>query len=145
MVRQKSQRHSEILQKLHGVERELSEVIKQAHYRERFKDTCLLQGYCDGKISLILHFEANWKINGVSTLHAARHPRGTLQQFTILISYPNVQNEAALIEGEKQQVLVGNIEIVKCPYQGIGASLVWLDFGNDAIKSGLHRVSISIP
>jgi hypothetical protein len=133
-AKSQSERQSEILQKLHGVEDEIREARKQAHYRNRLKDTCLLQGYCDGKFSMFLNLEARHEVNNVLPFNARCGHRTSVIQFAVSISHRDSRDVSHRVESEKENMFVRDIDIVKRPNGGIVPSVVRLNLGHDAVK-----------
>ena len=125
-------RNSELLQKLHGVEREIAKVREQALYRNRVKDTCLLQEYSNGNLSLILNVVALWEVDDVPPVHSSRLHRGACVQFTVCISSCDAKDMCDRVESEEQHMFVGDIDIVKGPDDTILPSFVRLDLLHDA-------------
>ncbi len=125
---------SDILQQLDGVECEIAEARKQAVYRNRLKDTCLLQGYCDGKFSMILNLDAFLEVNNVAPINAPCGHRTTSVQFTVCISHRDSTDVPCRVKSEKEDMLVRDVDIVKCPSGRIVPSLVRLNLRHDAVE-----------
>jgi ribosomal protein S20 len=124
----------DILQQLDRVEREIAEARKQAIYRNRLKDACFLQGYCDGKSSMFLNLDTLVEVNDVAPFNASCGHRTTFVRFTVSISHRDSSDMPRRVESEKENMFVRDINIVKCPSGGIVPSVVRLNLGHDAIK-----------
>lgn len=131
MVRFESQ--LDILQKLNGVEREIAEAGQQALYRNRLVNTCFLQNYCNREFSLIFNLEATLVNDSVFPIHTRGRDRMASVQFAIRVSYGNSSDVTDGVQAEKQEMLIGDVEIVKCPNGAIMPSVVWLNLGHNAI------------
>lgn len=128
------------------VEREIAEARKQAIYRDRLKDTCLLQGYCNGKFSVILNLDASLEVDNVTPLNAPCGHGATSVRFTACISNRDSTDMPCRVKSEKEDMFVRDVDIVKRPSGGIVPSLVWLNLGHDALKeriaSGIYLNSV---
>ena len=122
---------SDVLQKLNSVKRKIVEVRKKALYRRVLKNTCLLQGYCDGKFSFIFNFEAARKIDDELPVPAVCRLGAAREQFTVLC-YGNSMDLPNGVKTEEQEVLVRNVKIVQCPDGRVIPSIVRLDLGHNA-------------
>ena len=74
----------EILQKLHDVENVLSKARKHVEYFEAVKNTCFFDGYCEGKLALILNLDPTFKRNDVGAGALDGHPV-PVDNFTVFI------------------------------------------------------------
>lgn len=130
----KSQSTREILQQIDRLNCEIAEARKQVAYGEMLKHTRFLQGYREGKFSLVLNLEARLEVNDVAAFDAICGVRASGVEFAALISHGHSSDMPSGTKFEKQDMLVRNIQIVKSPDNTVVPSFVWLNFGDDAIK-----------
>lgn len=130
----KSQSYLESLQKLHALNDEASEHLKQDHYWKCFEDTCVLQAYSDGKLSLILNCDTRFEANDARS-QVLKGERGTAPDTALFICRCDSANLAAARQPKREQMLIRNVEFVKNVKDArIIPSLVRLYVGENAIE-----------
>lgn len=127
---------SDILKKLDDVESVIAEAVQQALYRKAAVSTCFLQSYREGKFSLIFDIDAAFKWDDILPLKSWALPRTASMQFTAFVSYGDSSYMSTWTKAEQQDMLVRNIEIVKCPGGANVPSVVRLNLQHDAVPQG---------
>lgn len=128
----------QILKKLHDVQDEIRKAREQAVYWDALTRTgfCFLQGYRDGKLSLILNFDSRPKSNAM-TGGSRQGDSSAFGNHSALISYDNIANHAPRVTVENEQVFVKVVDFVKKVDGFILPSLVRLYLGHHELEERL--------
>src|SRR6266404_4217653 len=126
---------SEILQKLHNIENILGEARKQVTYWEALENTCLLDGYCEGKLSLILYLNVLIKDNDIRGRGESKIARSA-NNVAVRLFHHNALNASSRRQFEEKQVLIRNIECVKSMENASLPSFVGLYVGYNDLEEG---------
>jgi hypothetical protein len=123
----KNQWESDVLQNLHDVNDLSRKHIEQARYWQRMESTCLLDGYTEGHLALIVNLDITRE---VECMQVGIHGHSVPKVFLPLVLYHDCPNSRVRLHFERQQMFVGVIKIVKNVEQSrVIRSLVGLYFG----------------